>query len=367
MNQPALFQPLTIRGITFRNRVWVSPMCQYTIVKRDGVPTDWHLVHLGSFARGGAGLVIAEATAVVPEGRISPHDTGLWNDDQRDAWSRIAAFITSQGSVPGIQLAHAGRKGSIYPDWGSDGKAGTMPASEGGWQTVAPSPLAFAAEGYADPVELIVSDIDALVDAWIAAAIRATAAGFRVLEIHAAHGYLLHEFLSPASNKRTDEYGEALENRARLLLRIVEGIRRAIPDNVAIFVRFSATDWVPDGFNEEECSRVADWCQRAGADAYDISSGGNVTGVKIPLSPGYQVPLAEFVKSHAHAPVGAVGLITTPELANSIVAEGKADAVLIGREHLRDPHFALHAAVHLGAEIDYWPPQYLRAKPKPSA
>lgn len=366
MSQPALFAPLTIRGVTFRNRIWVPAMCQYTIVKQDGVPTDWHLVHLGSMARGGAGLVIAEATAVVPEGRISPHDTGLWNDEQRDAWRRIASFISSQGAVPGIQLAHAGRKGSIYPDWGSEGKTGTMPADEGGWPTVAPSRIAFAADGYADPVEMSVADIDELVDAWRAAAARAAEAGFKVLEVHAAHGYLLHEFLSPASNKRTDEYGEALENRARFLVRVVEAMRSAIPEDVLIFVRFSATDWIPDGFNEEECSKVADWCQRAGADAYDISSGGNVTGVKIPISPGYQVPLAEFVKSHAHAPVSAVGLITTPELANSIIEEGKADAVLIGREHLRDPHFALHAALQLGADIDYWPPQYLRAKPKPT-
>ena len=366
MTTPALFDPLTVRGLTFRNRIWVPAMCQYTVTACDGVPTDWHLVHLGSLARGGAALVIAEATAIVPEGRISPHDTGLWNNDQRDAWARIAAFISSQGAIPGIQLAHAGRKASIYPDWGHPKSGlGTASPDEGGWQTVAPSALAFDAPGYAEPVALSVAEIDALVDAWRDAAIRATEAGFRVLEIHAAHGYLLHQFLSPASNLRTDEYGEALENRARFLVRVVEAIRQAVGESTLLFVRFSATDWVPDGFNEEECAVVADWCLRAGADAYDISSGGNVTGVKIPMSPGYQVPLAEFVKSHAHAPVAAVGLITTPELANAIIAEGKADAVLIGREHLRDPHFALHAAQHLGVDIDYWPPQYLRAKPKP--
>ena len=366
MTQPALFEPLTVRGITFRNRVWVPAMCQYTVTERDGVPTDWHLVHLGGFARGGAGLVMSEATAVVAEGRISPHDTGIWNDVQRDAWKRITSFIRGQGAVPGIQLAHAGRKASIDPDWGDpmSGK-GTAPVSDGGWPTVAPSAIPF--EGYADTAEMTIEQIDALVTAWAEAAARAVAAGFEVLEIHAAHGYLLHEFLSPKSNARRDEYGGALENRARVVVRIVEAIRAAVGEEPLIFVRFSATDWVPDGFNEEECSIVADWCQRAGADVFDISSGGNVVGVTIPLSPGYQVPLAEFVRSHGHVLASAVGLITTPEQANAIVADGKADAVMVGREHLRDPHFALHAAVALGAEIDYWPSQYLRARPKPKA
>ena len=227
MTQPALFEPLTVRGTTFRNRIWVPAMCQYSVTERDGIPTDWHLVHLGSLARGGAALVIAEATAVVPEGRISPHDTGIWNDAQRDAWQRIASFVRSQGAVPGIQLAHAGRKGSIYPDWGDpmSGK-GTAPVSAGGWPTVAPSPLAF--EGYADTTEMTVEQIDTLVDAWAAAAVRAVAAGVEVLEIHAAHGYLLHEFLSPKSNARSDEYGGALENRARVVLRIVSAVRAAV-------------------------------------------------------------------------------------------------------------------------------------------
>jgi 2,4-dienoyl-CoA reductase-like NADH-dependent reductase (Old Yellow Enzyme family) len=366
MTQPALFESFTVRDTTFRNRIWVPAMCQYTVTERDGIPTDWHLVHLGALARGGAGLVIAEATAVVPEGRISPHDTGIWNDAQRDAWQRITTFIRSQGAVPGIQLAHAGRKASIYPDWGDpmSGK-GTAPESAGGWPTVAPSPIAF--EGYADTTELTSDQIDALVEAWAEAATRAVAAGFEVLEIHAAHGYLLHEFLSPKSNDRTDEYGGPLENRARLVVRIVTAIRAAVGEKTVLFVRFSATDWVSDGFNEEECAIVADWCRAAGADVFDISSGGNVVGVKIPLSPGYQVPLAEFVRSHGHVLASAVGLITTPEQANAIVAEGKADAVMLGREHLRDPHFALHAAVALGAEIDYWPSQYLRARPKPKA
>jgi 2,4-dienoyl-CoA reductase-like NADH-dependent reductase (Old Yellow Enzyme family) len=366
MTQPALFEPLTVRGITFRNRIWVPAMCQYTVTERDGVPTEWHLVHLGAFARGGAGLVMSEATAVVPEGRISPHDTGIWNDAQRDAWKPITAFIRSQGAVAGIQLAHAGRKASIYPDWGDpmSGK-GTAPESEGGWPTVAPSAIAF--EGYAETAEMTTEEIDVLVTSWTEAAVRAVDAGFQALEIHAAHGYLLHQFLSPKSNARTDEYGGALENRARLVVRIVAAIRAAVGDAPLIFVRFSATDWVDDGFNEEECSIVADWCQRAGADVFDISSGGNVVGVTIPLSPGYQVPLAEFVRSHGHVMASAVGLITTPELANAIVAEGRADAVMVGREHLRDPHFALRAAVALEAEIDYWPSQYLRARPKRKA
>ncbi|CAB4901716.1 MAG: oxidoreductase [Actinobacteria bacterium] len=363
MKTPASFEPLTVRGVTFRNRLWAPAMCQYSVLAQDGVPTDWHLTHLGGMARGGAGLVIAEATAVVPEGRISVHDTGLWNDAQRDAWKRIATFITSQGAVPGIQLAHAGRKASIFPDWGHpQSGGGTASVDDGGWQTVAPSALAFT--GYAEPVALTVAEIDSLVTAWAQAAQRAVDAGFRVLEIHAAHGYLIHEFLSPKSNARTDEYGGALENRARLLMRIVTAVRAVMPDDLALFVRFSATDWVSDGFNEEECSIVADWCHAAGADVFDISSGGNVTGVTIPLSPGYQVPLTDFVRSHAHVSATAVGLITTPDQANAIVAEGRADAVFLGREHLRDPHFVLHAAVSLGVEIDYWPPQYRRARPK---
>jgi 2,4-dienoyl-CoA reductase-like NADH-dependent reductase (Old Yellow Enzyme family) len=363
MTQPALFTPLAVRQVTFRNRVWVSPMCQYSVVKLDGVPTSWHQVHLGSMAVGGAGLVMTESTAVEAIGRISQRDTGIWNDEQRDAWKPIVEFITAQGAIAGIQLGHAGRKASIYPDWDFPGAQGTMPDQEGGWQTVSASDTAF--DGYLPADALSIAEIDALVETWGEAARRSAEAGFRAIELHAAHGYLLHQFLSPLSNLRTDEYGGPLENRARLLLRIVKRVRQAIGEDAALFIRFSATDWIDGGWNEAETVTVADWAHTAGADVFDISSGGNVTGVKIPVGPGYQVPLAHFVKQHAHVTTAAVGLITTPELANSIVEEGRSDAVFIGREMLRDPHFALRAAVELGAELDYWPSQYLRAKPKP--
>lgn len=365
MTQPALFTPLTIRNVTFRNRLWVSPMCQYSVVKRDGVPTPWHNVHLGSMAVGGAGLVMTESTAVEPIGRISPRDTGIWNDEQRDAWKSIVEFITGQGAVAGIQLGHAGRKASIFPDWDFPGAQGTVPDQEGGWQTVSASATAF--DGYLPADELSLTDIDALVETWGQAASRAVEAGFEVIELHAAHGYLLHQFLSPLSNLRTDEYGGPLENRARLLLRIVERVRAAIGKDLVLFVRISATDWVDGGWNEAETATTADWARAAGADLFDVSSGGNVTGVKIPVGPGYQVPLAHFVKEHSHIATSAVGLITTPALANEIVEDGRSDAVFIGREMLRDPHFALRASIELGADIDYWPSQYLRAKPKPKA
>jgi 2,4-dienoyl-CoA reductase-like NADH-dependent reductase (Old Yellow Enzyme family) len=356
-----MFSPMTIRNVHMRNRIWVPPMCQYSVIAEDGVPTSWHHSHLGAMATGGAGLIIAEATAVSPEGRISPRDVGLWNDTQRDAWKPIVEFIRTQGAVAGIQLAHAGRKASIWPDWGYE-QTGTKPISEGGWQTIAPSAIAFPS--YDPPREMTDGDILNVEHAFVAAAQRAVDAGFEVLEIHAAHGYLLHEFLSPLSNQRTDEYGGALENRARLLLRIVTNIRAAVGDGIALFVRFSATDWSPEGWNEEECSIVSDWCLKAGADLFDISSGGNITGVTIPVGQGYQVPLANFIKQHAHGPTAAVGMITEADYANSVVTSGQADAVLIGRAFLRDPQWALHAAVSLGEQIDYWPPQYNRAKPK---
>lgn len=361
MSQPALFEPLALRNVTMRNRIWVAPMCQYMCVEQDGIVGDWHLAHLGAFAVGGAGLVIAEATGVTPEGRITPYCPGIWNDEQRDAWKRVADFITAQGAVPGIQLAHAGRKGSDSPPHLFGGKTGSVSAADGGWQTVAPSAIAFP--GYAEPRALTTDELATLVVAWADAARRAVDAGFRVLEIHAAHGYLLHEFLSPLSNERTDDYGGPLENRARLLLEIVAAIRASIPDDIALFVRFSATDWVEDGWNEQETSIVGDWILERGADLADISSGGNVPGIKIPVGPGYQVPLAHHVKEHSHIPVSTVGLITEAQQANDIVTAGRADAVLLGREMLRDPHFALRAAVELGAEIDYWPLPYLRSKP----
>lgn len=359
MASVALFQPLTLRGVTVRNRIWASPMCQYSVERRDGVPVDWHLVHLGAMAAGGTGMVVAESTAVSPEGRISDKDTGIWNDEQVSAWSRIVAFLHGQGATAGIQLNHAGRKASTWPAWGTD-RHGTIPADEGGWSTVAPSPLPFP--GYDTPFALDAAGIAQIVEDFAAAARRSVAAGFDVLELHAAHGYLLHQFLSPVSNERTDEYGGSLENRARLLLRIVREVRAAIGEEVPLLVRFSATDYVAGGWDADQTAVVAGWAKDAGADFFDISTGGNVAGVQIPLAPGYQVPYAEHVKNEEDLPVNAVGLITTPQQAEEIVASGRADAVMLGRELLRDPHFALRAAHELGADIAYWPPQYLRAR-----
>ena len=356
--RPALFQPFTIRSLTLRNRVWVAPMCQYSVIDEDGVPTGWHLVHLGSLATGGSALVIAEATAVTAAGRISPRDTGIWNDEQRDAWRPITAFIRSQGAAAGIQLAHAGRKASTYPAWGYE-QHGTVPADEGGWPTVSASALPFP--GYETPAALDVAGIDAIVEAFADAASRAMDAGFDLVEIHAAHGYLLHQFLSPLSNQREDEYGGTLENRARFLVRVVEAVRSRVGEAVPVLVRFSATDWTDGGWDEHQTATVAGWAKDAGADFFDISSGGNVTA-RIPLKPGYQVPFAEYVRSTADVATSAVGLITEPQQAEDIVASGKADVVMLARELLRDPHWPLRAAHELGADIDYWPPQYLRAR-----
>ncbi len=350
---------MTLRDLEIRNRIWVAPMCQYSIRERNGVPGDWHLVHLGAMAAGGAGLVIAEATAVNPEGRISEADTGIWNDEQRDAWARIVGFLHSQGAQAGIQLAHAGRKASVWPEWGGEGH-GTMLPVEGGWQTLSASAIAF--DGYREPVALDTAGIDQVVSDFVQAAIRAIEAGFDLLEIHAAHGYLMHQFLSPLSNRREDEFGGSLENRARLLLRVVRQIRTAVGERVPLLVRFSATDYVEGGWDREQTATVAGWAAEAGADLFDISSGGNIAGVTIPLGPGYQVPFAEFVKNEAGVPTAAVGLITEAGQAEEIVASGRADAVLLGREMLRDPHFALRAAAELGVELDYWPGQYRRAK-----
>lgn len=351
-----LFSPLTVRATTARNRLWVSPMCQYSAEAQDGVPTAWHLVHLGSYARGGAGLVMAEATAVVPEGRITPWDTGLWNDTQAHAWAPIAAFIRSQGAVPAIQLAHAGRKASAYRDW--SGKGAVAPA-EGGWEPVAPSALTF--EGLADPRELTTQEIADVVAAFGAAARRALDAGFEVLEIHGAHGYLLHEFLSPLTNTRTDTYGGSLENRARLLLEVVREVRTVVGPGVPLFLRLSATDWMePDGWTLEQTQHVAAWAVQEGVDLVDVSSGGNVPHAVIPTGPGYQVPFAAAVKQATGALVSSVGQIVDAHQAESIVASGQADAVMAAREFLRDPHFALRAAHELGEDMSMWPPQYTR-------
>ncbi len=355
-----LFDAITLRATEIRNRLWVAPMCQYSVLERDGVPTDWHLVHLGALARGGAGLVIAEATAVSPDARITPQDTGLWNDEQEAAWARIAAFVRSQGAVPGIQIAHAGRKASTFAPWGAD-RHGTVPPEEGGWQTVAPSAVAF--EGYAVPRALGADELPAIVRAFADSALRAVRAGFEVIELHAAHGYLIHQFLSPLSNQRDDEYGGSLENRARLLLETVRGMRAALGDEVPLLVRFSGTDWAEGGWDADQTATVAAWARDAGADLFDISSGGLVAHQRIPAGPGYQVPLAERV-SEEEVEVSAVGLITDPVHADEIVRSGRATAVMLGRELLRDPHFPLRAATALGVDLPYWPPQYLRAKPR---
>lgn len=355
---PGLFDPITIRSTTVRNRIWVAPLCQYTLTAKDGVVGDWHLVHLGSMAAGGAGLVIAEATGVSPEGRISDEDTGIWNDEQASAWARVVDFIHSQGALAGIQLAHAGRKASVWPEWGY-GKRGTMSVADGGWQSVSASTIPFS--GYDAPIALDAAGIDKVVSDFEAAGRRALDAGFDVLEIHAAHGYLLHQFLSPLSNDRTDEYGGSLENRARLLLRIVSALR-SISDEAPLLVRFSATDYAEGGWDEAQTAIVAGWAHEAGADFFDISTGGNISGVKIPTGPGYQVSFATYVRDSASVSASAVGLITTPQQAQEIVASGAADAVMLGREMMRDPHFALRAAHELGVEIGYWPPQYARAR-----
>lgn len=345
--------------ITFRNRLWVAPMCQYSAV--DGEPNDWHHVHLAQFAAGGAGLVIAEATAVLPEGRISPDDTGIWSDAHRDAWAPIAAAIRARGAAAGIQLAHAGRKASTWSPFAT--QRGSVPTDRGGWQTVAPSAIAF--EGLAAPVALDPAGIDEVVAAFGAAAQHAVAAGFQVLEIHAAHGYLLHQFLSPLSNLRDDEYGGSLANRARLLLRVLDAVAAAAPD-ATVFVRFSGTDWAEGGWSVEETATVAGWAADHGAQFFDISSGGLVAHQQITVGPGYQVPVAAEVRRRSGQPVSAVGEITGGRQAEQILQAGDADAIMAGREWLRDPHFALRAATELG-EIDAapWPPQYLRARPRP--
>ncbi|MBC6494272.1 NADH:flavin oxidoreductase/NADH oxidase [Microbacterium sp. 4-7] len=349
-----LFSPLSIRSSAFRNRLWVSPMCMYSAV--DGVVQEWHHTHLAQFASGGAGLIVAEATAVVPEGRISPRDAGLWNDEQRDAWAPIVEAIHARGAAAGIQLAHAGRKASTWWPWADE--RGSVPETDGGWTTTAPSAIAF--EGFAAPVALDAAGIDAVVAGFAAATRRALDAGFDVLEVHGAHGYLLHQFLSPLSNLRDDEYGGSLENRARLLLRVVDAIREVAGDDVPVFVRISATDHAEGGFTPEEAATVSTWATEHGADLIDVSSGGLVAHQQISVFPGYQVPLAESVRQGGRIPVSAVGLITAAEQAEQVLADGAADAIFAGREWLRDPHFALRAAHELGADIT-WPPQYERA------
>jgi 2,4-dienoyl-CoA reductase-like NADH-dependent reductase (Old Yellow Enzyme family) len=351
-----LFSPITLRDVTIRNRVWVAPMCQYSAT--EGVPDEWHLVHLGSFARGGAGLVFTEATAVVPEGRISPEDAGLWNDEQQAAWSRIVDFVHGQGATAGIQLAHAGRKASTYS--GFTGQRGGVPDADGGWRPVGPSEVPFPGLRE-DPEPLDAAGIARVVTAFGAAAERAVAAGFDVIEVHAAHGYLLHEFLSPLSNRRDDGYGGSFDNRVRLVLEVVREVRARLADGVPLVVRLSATDWADGGWDDDQTVRLARLLREEGVDLVDTSSGGNVLA-EIPVEPGYQVPFARRVRTEAGIPAGAVGLITEPKQAEDILADGSADVVLLGRELLRDPHWPLRAAYELGeTETDLWPVQYRRA------
>ena len=355
-SQPAhLFSPLRIRDVTFRNRIAVSPMCQYS--SEDGFANDWHFAHLGSRAVGGAALVMTEASAVEARGRISPADLGIWKDEHIPALARIAAFLRSQGAVAGMQLAHAGRKASTHVPWEKGGAF--VPESEGGWRTVAPSPIPFR-ETDTPPRELTQAEICTIVEAFAAAARRVLAAGFEVIEIHGAHGYLINEFLSPLSNHRRDEYGGAFENRIRFVREVVEAIRREWPDSLPLFIRISAIDWAEGGWTIDDSVKLASTLKSLGVDLVDCSSGGLVPYAKIALGPGYQVPFAERIRREAGILTGAVGMITDPAQADGIVREGRADLTLLAREFLRDPYFPLHAAKALGIETAP-PVQYKRA------
>lgn len=353
-----LFTPLKLRDVQARNRIGVSPMCQYAAF--DGCAADWHLVHYGALAAGGAGIVLSEATAVVPEGRISPHDLGLWADIHVEGLARIAGFITGQGSVPGIQLAHAGRKACSRRPW-EEGPT-TVPAEEGGWpgEVWAPSAVRFS-DAYPVPRALDAGGIARVACAFRDAAERALAAGFRLVEIHAAHGYLLHEFLSPLSNRRDDAYGGGFENRTRLVLQVVDAVRERWPERFPLAVRISATDWAEGGWNVDESVELARALRVHGVDLVDTSSGGLVTHQEIPLAPGYQVPFASRIRRDAGIATAAVGLITDPTHAEAVVRDGHADVVLLGREMLRHPRWPLHAARALGVQGP-WPPQYLRGR-----
>jgi 2,4-dienoyl-CoA reductase-like NADH-dependent reductase (Old Yellow Enzyme family) len=353
----ALFQPLTLRGVTLRNRIAVSPMCEYS--SEDGFANNWHFVHLGSRAVGGAGLVLTEANAVTADGRISPQDLGIWKDEHVHKLSEITAFIKGNGAVAGTQLAHAGRKASTAAPW-LGGKA--VDPAEGGWRPIwAPSALPFD-DASIVPEALSTEGIAAIVSAFARAVERAHAAGFEVVELHGAHGYLMHEFLSPLSNTRTDAYGGSFENRTRFARETVAAVRAVWPERYPLFVRISASDWAGGGWTIDESVELARIFKTMGVDLVDCSSGGTVPYAKIPIGPGYQVPFADRVRNEAGIPTGAVGMITEPEQAESIVADGKADIVLLARELLRDPYWPLRAATALGEDVE-WPAQYRRAKP----
>ncbi len=351
-----LFSPLTIKDVTFRNRITVSPMCQYS--SEDGFANDWHLVHLGSRAVGGAGLIMQEATAVSPEGRITPADMGLYKEEHVAKLQAITAFIQAQGAVAGIQLAHAGRKGSHQLPW-AGGRQLSADAPES-WRTVAPQAIPFAL-GEEAPEALDLAGIQKVIDDFRLAADRARRAGYQVVEIHAAHGYLLHEFLSPLSNQRTDAYGGSFDNRIRLLLEIIEAVQTVWPATLPLFVRISASDWTPGGWDEYDSVQLAAVLKATGVDLIDCSSGGNMPGVKIPVGPGYQVPFAEKIRQETGILTGAVGMIVDAQQAEDILQRGQADLIFMARESLRDPYFPLHAAKQLGDEV-VWPVQYERAR-----
>lgn len=347
-----LLSPLTIRGVTFRNRIGMAPMCQY--IAADGLASDWHLVHLGSRAAGGVGVVIVEATAVTPEGRISPGDLGIWGDQHIEPLARIARFVRSQGAVAGIQLAHAGRKASCQPPF--EGGASIKTPEAGGWTVIGPSAIPFS-EGDPIPVALDDAGIEETVAAFEAAADRAVEAGFQVIELHAAHGYLLHEFLSPLSNHRTDQYGGSLENRMRLPVRVAERLRQRIPEEMPLFVRISATDWVDGGWDGEQSVALSRKLKEVGVDLVHVSSGALVPQARIPVAKGYQIPFARQIRCEAKVMTGAVGLITDAQHANEIITGGDADLVFLARELLREPYWAIKAEQELGAEPT-WPIPY---------
>ncbi len=349
-----LFERLKLRGIEFGNRIWVSPMCQYSSV--DGMPTDWHLVHLGTRAVGGAGLVIQEATAVSPEGRISPQDAGIWSDAHAEAYKPITKFIKEQGAVAGIQIAHAGRKASTFAPWIGNGK---VEESEGGWEAIAPSAIAFDEE-YPLPREMNAADIEKVLNDFVAAAKRSVVAGFETVEIHAAHGYLFHEFLSPLSNERTDDYGGSLENQMRFPLEVSRRVREIVPENLPVFVRISATDWTENGWDLQQSIEFCRRLKEIGIDLIDVSTGGNVPDARIPVAPNYQVPFAAEIREQVGIATAAVGMITEPHQAEEILQKGEADAVLLAREFLREPYFPFCAAKELGGEVSV-PKQYGRA------
>lgn len=347
-----LLSPLTLRGLTLRNRIAMAPMCQYSA--EDGMANDWHLVHLGSRAVGGTGLVIVEATGVTPDGRITPGDLGIWSDDHIEPLARIARFVHSQGAVAGIQLAHAGRKASTAAPW--TGGATLATPEQGGWPVVAPSAIPFHPDDPL-PVALDEAGIDRIVDAFETAARRALSAGFKVIEIHAAHGYLLHQFLSPHSNARDDDYGGSLENRMRFVLRVTERLRAAVPAELPLLVRISATDWAPGGWDIEQSVELCRRLKDLGVDLVDVSTGGNLPTARIPVAKRYQVPCSRRIRDDAGIPTGTVGLITDPKEADDIVTGGDADLVLLGRELLREPYWALKAQ-HAFEEEPDWPLQY---------